>query len=46
MIDDEQGGFGARRECVGQIFPLKQIDEKAREKKLRVYMGFINLEKA
>ena len=32
--------------CVNQIFTLKQIDEKAREKKRRVYVGFIDLEKA
>ena len=31
---------------VDQIFTLKQISEKAREKKCRVYMGFIDLEKA
>ena len=29
-----------------QIFTLKQIGEKAREKKRRVYVGFIDLEKA
>ena len=32
--------------CVDQIFTLKQIGEKAREKKRRVYVGFIDLEKA
>ena len=32
--------------CVNQIFTLKQIYEKAREKKRRVYVGFIDLEKA
>ena len=31
-------------EGVDQIFKLKQIGEKAREKKCRVYVGFINLE--
>ena len=46
MIDDEQGCFGARRGCVDQIFTLKQIGEKAREKKRRVYVSFIDLEKA
>ena len=46
MIDDEQGGFIAERECVEKIFTLKQIGEKAREKKCRVYVSFIDLEKA
>ena len=32
--------------CVYQIFTLKQIGEKAREKKCRVYMGFRDFEKA
>ena len=32
---NEQGGFRARRGCVDQIFTLKQIDEKAKEKKRR-----------
>ena len=36
-----KGGRG----CVDQIFTVKQIGEKAREKK-RVYVGFIDLEKA
>ena len=38
LIVDEQGGFRARRGCVDQIFTLKQINEKAREKKCRVYV--------
>ena len=45
MIDDEQRGFRTGRVYVDQIFTLKQIGEKAREKKRRVYMGFIDLEK-
>ena len=32
--------------CVDQIFTLKQVGEKAREKKRRVYVDFIDLEKA
>ena len=36
LIDDEQEGFRAGRECVGQIFTLKKIGEKAREKKRSV----------
>ena len=39
LIDDEQGGFRAGRGCVDQIFTLKQIGEKAREKK-RSVCGF------
>ena len=34
LIDDEQEGFRAGRRCVDQIFTLKQIGEKAREKNL------------
>ena len=36
---------GTRRGRVDQIFTLKEIGEKAREKKGRVYVGFINLKK-
>ena len=36
LIDDKQGGFRAGRECVDQIFTLKQIGEKAWEKKCSV----------
>ena len=32
FIEDEQGGFRAEKGCVDQIFTLKQIGEKAREK--------------
>ena len=46
LIDDEQGGFTAGRGCIDQIFTLKQIGEKVREKKCIVYVGFIDLEKA
>ena len=28
LIDDEQGGFRAKRVCVDQIFTLKQIGKK------------------
>ena len=36
VIDDEQGGFKTGKGCVDQIFTLKQITEKAREKKCSV----------
>ena len=34
LIDDEQWGFIVGKGCVDQIFILKQIGEKAREKKV------------
>ena len=40
LTDDEQGGFRAGRGCVDQIFPLKQIGEKVREKKTQSVCGF------
>ena len=46
MIDDKQGNFREDRGCVDKIFTLKQIDEKTLDKKRRVYVGFIYLEKA
>ena len=46
LIDDEQGGIRAGRGCVDQIFTLKQIGEKAREKKRRVYMSLVDLKKS
>ena len=33
LTDDEQGGLRAWKGCVDQIFILKQISEKAQEKK-------------
>ena len=45
LTEDEQWGFRAGRGCVDQIFTLKQIGEKTQEKKRRVYVGFIDLEK-
>ena len=46
LVDDEQVGFRAGRCCVDQIVTLKQISEKGRDKKFKVYMGFTDLEKA
>ena len=46
LIDDEQEVFRAGRESVEKIFTLKQIGEKAQEKKRREYVGFIDLEKS
>ena len=44
LTGEEQGGFREGRGRVDQIFTLKQIDEKAQEKK-PVHVGFIDLEK-
>ena len=46
FIDDEQEGFRAGSECVDHIFTVKEIVEKGQENKCRVYMGFMDLEKA
>ena len=49
-FDDIRGGNYLGGEPIGRademIFTLKQIGEKAREKKRRVYVSFIDLEKA
>ena len=45
-MDEEQRGFRKGRGCVDQIFAVKQICEKARRKGRKVYMGFMDLEKA
>ena len=45
LTDDEQGGFRGGKGCIDQIFTLRQIGEKAWEKKCRVYVGFMDLEK-
>ena len=42
LFDNEQGGF---RRCVDQIIALKQIGEKARERKRRVHVDFMDLKK-
>ena len=39
LIDDEHVGFRAAKGCVDQIFPLKQIGKKMREKKRRAYVS-------
>ena len=46
LIFYAQEGFRAGKGCVNQFFTLKYIGEKAREKKCRVNVGFIDLEKA
>ena len=47
LIDDmRKGTLEGGRGCVDQVFTLKQISEKALEKKVGVNVGFIDLEKA
>ena len=46
LIENGQGNFRPGRWFVDQIFTSKQICEKAREKKGRVYVGLIDLKKA
>ena len=45
LIADVQEGFRAGRGCVDQIFTLKEIGEKAWERKCGTYVGFTDLEK-
>ena len=46
MIDDDQGCFRVRKGYVDETSTQNKIGEKAREKKRRVYVNFIDLEKA
>ena len=39
-------GISERGGCVNQIFTLKLIGEKARKKKRRLYVGYIDLKKS
>ena len=39
-------GFISWRACLDQIFTLKELSEKAREKKRRLHVNFMDLEKA
>ena len=45
-IGEEQGGFRVGRGCVDQVFTLRLIEEKFREKKKDLYACFMDLEKA
>src|ERR1700755_1950390 len=44
-ICEEQGGFREGRGCMDQVFTLRMIEEKKREKGKDVYMCFMDLEK-
>ena len=46
QIGEEQCGFRKGRSCADQIFALRQLCEKMFEKKKRVYLAFMDLEKA
>ena len=43
---EEQGGFRAKRSCIDQVFTLRQVMEKAIEKRRELFVAFIDLEKA
>ena len=46
QIGGEQSGFRKGRSCADQIFVLRQVCEKMKEKKKRVWIAFMDLEKA
>src|SRR5215469_10087545 len=46
LIREEQGGFRKGRGCLDQVFVVKSLCEKFREKGREVYMAFMDLEKA
>ena len=41
-----RGGTLDQGRCVGKIFTMNQLCEKAGEKKQKVHVGFVDLEKA
>ena len=43
---EEQSGFRAKRSCVDQVLTLRQVIEKAIEKRRELFVAFIDLEKA
>ena len=45
-IGEEQGGFREGRGCVDQVFTLRMVAEKYREKKKDLFLCFMDLEKA
>ena len=42
---EEQGRFRAKRGCVDQVFTLRQVMEKAIEKRRELFAAFIDLQK-
>ena len=45
QVAEEQGGFRSGRGCTDQIFVLKQLVEKYREKRKELQVAFKDLEK-
>ena len=45
-IAEEQGGFRFGRGCIDQIFVLKQLVKKYKEKRKDLHIEFMNMEKA
>ena len=45
-IGENQGGFREGRGCVDQVFTVRMIAEKFKEKKKNLYLCFMDLEKA
>src|SRR5215469_5652612 len=46
LVGEEQEGFRKGRGCVDQVFAMKGLCEKYREKGKEIYLGFMDLEKA
>ena len=46
QVGEEQSGFRKGRSCADQIFVLRQVCEKMKEKKRKVWVAFMDLEKA
>ena len=42
---EEQGGFSSGRGCRDQIFVLKQLVEKYREKRKKLHIAFVDMKK-
>ena len=45
QVAEEQGEFRAGKGCIDQIFILKQLVEKYREKRKEWHIAFMDLEK-
>ena len=46
VYPESQCGFRAERSTIDMIFSLRQLQEKAREKQMPLYVAFIDLTKA
>ena len=45
-VAEEQGGFRSGKGCIDQIFVLKQLVEKSREKRKELHVAFMDLQTA